>query len=111
MSMTRAERQLVHAALTWATRNGNWCRGITRHAYATPDTDLVWWEPEDGRVVVDLEKPPMRCQFNPESPRQAVDVLAALGLLPAHYSTLYAIGRAAGALAHWTRKEVTPCTT
>jgi hypothetical protein len=107
--MMPGERQAVHAALSWATRHGGWTRSITRHAYSTPALSLVWWEP-GGELVVDLEEPPFRLSFTPECPRQALDVLAAISVLPAHFSTVYAIGRARGALDQW-REEVNSCGT
>jgi hypothetical protein len=75
----------------------------------TPALSLVWWEP-GGELVVDLEEPPFRLSFTPECPRQALDVLAAISVLPAHFSTVYAIGRARGALDQW-REEVNSCGT
>lgn len=100
MTDPNAERALLRDVLTWARANGwtHTCHPIHGHNWEGPRNYAVDLDATDDRTefALDVYIPgAINCLW-PRSVRQAVDVLAALGVLPAELSSMYAAGRAAG---------------
>lgn len=108
-SPAEVDRMLAGAVLRWATENG-WQRTYTPHCYRSGDGLVdVYWSADFLNVHIRqhlLDLFPVTVAVPVDSVRRAVDVLAAYEVVPPHFSTLYAAGRASARIAAWSR-EVT----
>ncbi|HYJ33782.1 MAG TPA: hypothetical protein VE326_11235 [Candidatus Binatia bacterium] len=98
--MNRTNRHLLAAMPRWARANG-WERAAAPRCWRRTDwTAEVSWTPDGHMSVTLLDRhawnTARRSQVDVTSVQQAADVLAALGLLPATFSSIYRFGRAAG---------------
>lgn len=112
--LTRAERELLTRVHRWARQplpspygylprwerelampRGCWQRNATE---AQPETCTVWWGPANrGKLRVQIHahrygEQLLDVEFEPRTVREAVDVLVALGVLPADLSSAYRAG-------------------
>lgn len=98
-----ASRRLLAAVSRWAREQG-WERSLVRNLRLSPDGSLsVAWDADgvdvhqgDGRGGVALV-----CHLRPATVREAVDVLAALDVVPQYFSRQYAAGRASRVVDNW----------
>jgi hypothetical protein len=94
-------RRLLAAVSRWARENG-WERLYAIRARQCVERDLaVSWEA--GLVYVDrvADGHIYSSHVAVASVREALDVLAALGVIPASFSTQYAAGRASRVIDDW----------
>jgi hypothetical protein len=101
-AMRAVQLRLAEVVMRWALSAG-WQRTSTPHCWRAPDGTEVTW---DRRwVYID---PPLPfwtvSRFWATSVLQAVDVLAAYGIVPASFAPLYAAGRASAAVTAWTKE-------
>ncbi len=94
--LTPEDRQLLRSVLKWARANG-W-RGSRfvvgrRWDDAMGDNEVVWWHDTVDRDAWTLVTNLVPGEVCPRSVAQAVDVLVALGVLPAEFSSAYTAGR------------------
>lgn len=103
-----AERQLLRDVLTWARANG-W-RRVEPYPSSWPEwtnfqqdsgPNVCLYKPEFGEDYDEIRAyffgPDVRhVSWRPTSIREAVDVLAALGVLPVAFSTAYSVGHEDG---------------
>ncbi|WP_346536991.1 hypothetical protein [Micromonospora sp. DPT] len=90
-----ADRQLLADVHRWARTNGwNWheCWGWVNAPYASEATLAVEW---DDAGVLTIRRGPVvfrPTRYDVDSVRQAIDMLVALDILPAHLSSQYQAG-------------------
>jgi hypothetical protein len=98
------DRALLSAVLSWAREQGWQHTSIPRCVRSPNDLVEVWWT-KTGLLGVHIQQKrggEMRSITVPTtSVHEAIDILTALRVLPMHFSSLYAAGRASAQIAQW----------
>jgi hypothetical protein len=86
VTFNRGDRRLVADALRWGVRHGWKPSSHVRHMWYSPHEQQIFVAYRNGRLSVVLPQG-TPCNIAVSTPAQALNVLAALDLLPSRFST------------------------